>query len=260
MARWNSCRASRRAWAAGCWPDRLIGELPNIYLYAANNPSEATLAKRRSNAITITHLTPPLAQAGLYKGLQELKDSLTRWRVTGPRCARTRRHRGTDREQAEAVDLGGSAPDQLWIKLLETADALIPDGFHVLGRPVTGAAMEAYLDILAPNDPVKREDYAKKLAQDTEIPALLRALSGHFIEPVPGGDLIRSPDILPTGRNIHAFDPFRMPTAFALRDGAKQAQRLLDSASDPAALGRAGAVGVATTSSPTAARSRRRWR
>jgi magnesium chelatase subunit H len=34
---------------------------------------------------------------------------------------------------------------------------------------------------------------------------------------VPGGDLIRSPEVLPTGRNIHAFDPFRMPTAFACR-------------------------------------------
>ena len=53
------------------WPDRLIGDMPNVYLYAANNPSEATLAKRRSNAVTITHLTPPLASAGLYKGLAE---------------------------------------------------------------------------------------------------------------------------------------------------------------------------------------------
>ena len=62
------------------WPDRLIGDLPNIYLYACNNPSEASLAKRRSNAITITHLTPPVAAAGLYKGLLDLKDSLIRWR------------------------------------------------------------------------------------------------------------------------------------------------------------------------------------
>jgi magnesium chelatase subunit H len=70
------------------WPDRLIGEVPNIYLYAANNPSEASLAKRRSNAITITHLTPPLAQAGLYKGLIDLKDSLTRWRSMPPHAGR----------------------------------------------------------------------------------------------------------------------------------------------------------------------------
>jgi magnesium chelatase subunit H len=59
------------------------------------------------------------------------------------------------------------------------------------------------------------------------LPALLNALGGHFIAPVAGGDLIRSPDVLPTGRNIHAFDPFRMPTAFALADGARQAELLL---------------------------------
>jgi magnesium chelatase subunit H len=59
------------------------------------------------------------------------------------------------------------------------------------------------------------------------LPALLNALGGHYIAPVAGGDLIRSPDVLPTGRNIHAFDPFRMPTAFALADGARQAELLL---------------------------------
>jgi magnesium chelatase subunit H len=31
-----------------CWPDRLIGELPNVYIYSVNNPSEGTIAKRRS--------------------------------------------------------------------------------------------------------------------------------------------------------------------------------------------------------------------
>ncbi|MCA3441711.1 MAG: cobaltochelatase subunit CobN, partial [Rhodobacter sp.] len=212
----------------GCWPDRLIGGLPNIYLYAANNPSEATLAKRRSNAITVTHLTPPLAQAGLYRGLLELKDSLKRWRAAGPEAAELPELEGLIAEQAAAVDLGDTPPAALWIKLLETEEALIPDGLHVLGRRPDAAAMAGYLDILAGEDAAKRAEYAAKLAQDSEIPALLRALDGRFIAPVPGGDLIRSPDILPTGRNIHAFDPFRMPTEFALRDGAKQAQRLLE--------------------------------
>jgi magnesium chelatase subunit H len=50
------------------WPDRLIGEMPNVYLYASNNPSEATLAKRRSGAVTVTHLTPPLAASGFTRG------------------------------------------------------------------------------------------------------------------------------------------------------------------------------------------------
>ncbi|MDP5021906.1 MAG: cobaltochelatase subunit CobN [Burkholderiaceae bacterium] len=56
----------------------------------------------------------------------------------------------------------------------------------------------------------------------------MRALSARFVAPVPGGDLVRNPGILPTGRNIHAFDPFRMPTAFAMRQGASQAKLLLD--------------------------------
>ena len=45
---------------------------------------------------------------------------------------------------------------------------------------------------------------------------------------MPGGDLVRSSEIVPTGRNIHAFDPFRMPTAFACKQGKEQAQMLLD--------------------------------
>ena len=42
MARWSSCPASRPACPRACWPDRLIGDLPNFYLYASNNPSEGT--------------------------------------------------------------------------------------------------------------------------------------------------------------------------------------------------------------------------
>ena len=44
------------------------------YYYAANNPSEATIAKRRSYAATISYLTPPAENAGLYKGLKELSE------------------------------------------------------------------------------------------------------------------------------------------------------------------------------------------
>lgn len=53
-----------------CFPDSLISSIPNIYYYAANNPSEATIAKRRSYANTISYLTPPAENAGLYKGLK----------------------------------------------------------------------------------------------------------------------------------------------------------------------------------------------
>jgi magnesium chelatase subunit H len=54
--------------SAECWPDRLIGDLPNLYLYASNNPSEGALAKRRTGATLISYLTPPVAAADSIAG------------------------------------------------------------------------------------------------------------------------------------------------------------------------------------------------
>jgi len=210
------------------WPDRLMGEMPNVYLYASNNPSEASLAKRRSGAVTVTHLTPPLAQSGLYKGLSELKDSLTRWREMEPDDAQAGDLEALINEQAAAVDMAGRKAEELWLNLLETEDALIPEGLHIVGKPFSDAARAGYLDLLDGVAPDRHAQVDQMLQEDHELPALMRALSGRFIAPVPGGDLIRSTDILPTGRNIHAFDPFRMPTEFACRDGFKQAQILLE--------------------------------
>ena len=74
--------------SAACWPDRLIGDLPNFNLYASNNPSEGMIAKRRANAVLISYLTPPVAHAGLYRGLLDLKSTLDRWRALDPDAAR----------------------------------------------------------------------------------------------------------------------------------------------------------------------------
>lgn len=211
---------------ASDWPDRLIGEMPNVYLYAANNPSEASLAKRRSGAVTITHLTPPVSHAGLYKGLQDLKDSMTRWRrMPGDDPARVELE-VLIAEQAAAVDLAG-APETLWVKLLEFEDALIPEGLHILGRKPDAAARARLLANVETDD-ATRARMDKALQEDHELRGLMRALNAEYIAPVPGGDLLRSPEIVPTGRNIHAFDPFRMPTAFAMREGAAQAQKILE--------------------------------
>jgi magnesium chelatase subunit H len=63
-----------------CWPDRLIGELPNIYIYSVNNPSEGSIAKRRSYAELVSYLTPPIENAGLYRQLATLKDLVMSYR------------------------------------------------------------------------------------------------------------------------------------------------------------------------------------
>ena len=210
------------------WPDRLIGNLPNIYLYACNNPSEASLAKRRSNATIISHLTPPLTCGGLYKGLLELKDSLVRWREMDSENPLRKELELLIAEQAEAVDLKDQNIEELWVKLLETEDALIPEGLHVVGKPLSDDQVENYLNASGCTSSDSKERLVENLRLNSEIPAILNALGANYIAPVPGGDLVRSAEIVPTGRNIHAFDPFRMPTTFACKQGFEQAQMLLD--------------------------------
>ena len=217
-----------------CWPDRLMGPLPNVYLYAMNNPSEGALAKRRGAATIVTHLTPPVGKAGLYKGLADLKASLDRWRAAEPGTPGMGDLVEMIRAQAEDLDLKVDEGDEeralakLLRDLAEYEQSLIPHGLHVVGKPPSEEKRADLLELMAEAVPdADLELAARHLATDTETPALLHALSGGFIRPAPGADLIRSPDALPTGRNLHAFDPFKMPSAFALEDGARQAERLL---------------------------------
>ena len=263
--------------SADCWPDRLIGSLPNFYLYASNNPSEGLIAKRRSAATLISYLTPPVASAELYQGLKSLGDSIDRWRQ------REGQQDGESlaelvsliKEQAAACELADqdwqAGPEQaiecLRHQLREIEETLIPYGLHVVGEVLPRSDrltllqsiataqghgqlgdgfLNALLDGAAPADlasatevsDLPAEDRAgllevlvngaAALGHDSELPALLKALDGRFIPPVGGGDLLRSPDMLPTGRNLHGFDPFRLPSQFAIKEGQRQASQLLD--------------------------------
>ncbi|MEN7342211.1 MAG: magnesium chelatase subunit H [Pseudomonadota bacterium] len=262
--------------SGACWPERMIGDLPNLYLYAANNPSEGAIAKRRAGATLISYLTPPVATAGLYRGLQELKDSIDRWRSRDMNAA-------ADEDlialiQSQAVELELASMDPLWSvdgadkqintlqdALRELEYTLIPHGLHVVGRPpsvaercdllaamadaahgVTPSAesiaalvkdelpIEAAARLAGLPPAIDVKEMFKTLAsanellcRDGEIAALMHALDGGFIEPAPGGDVLRTPAVLPTGRNLHGFDPFRIPSSYAVADGARQADRLL---------------------------------
>ncbi len=224
--------------SAECWPDRLIGHLPNFNLYASNNPSEGMLAKRRANAVLISYLTPPVAHAGLYRGLLDLKASLDRWRAMDPETEAEQRSQLTALVQAQAVavNLGVAEPawtevageiDRLGVALLELEYALIPNGLHVIGQPPSAQERTEMLDFAGVTEPVERARLEELLAQDHELPAVIHALDGGFIRPAPGGDLLRTTAVLPMGRNLHGFDPFHLPSKFAVQDGARQADRLL---------------------------------
>jgi len=266
--------------SGSCWPDRLIGDLPNLYLYASNNPSEGAIAKRRSGATLISYLTPPIAQAGLYSGLLDLKASIEQWRSLEP-SAQAQRDELSQLIQSQALELDLIGSEAQWNALpVGNADAriaalaekvreleysLIPSGLHITGKvPSPAERVDMLLAMADASNGIQLERSAvealvyegdvkqalaksglgnqaesqalfaqlqkadRLLSEDHEIEGILRALDGRFIRPSPGGDILRTADVLPTGRNLHGFDPFRIPSTFAMRDGARQAQRLID--------------------------------
>merc|ERR1719149_592084 len=308
--------------AGTCYPDRLIQSIPNLYYYAANNPSEATIAKRRSYATTISYLTPPAENAGLYKGLKELGELVSSYqslRLTG-RAANivssiiaTARQCNLDKDvdlpdddadmkestQLEKDDIVG----KVYGKIMEIESRLLPCGLHTVGVPPTAeeaiATLVNIVSIDRPEDEIKSlpriiaetlnknidqlyksetlEDVTlktkitevnpmmsglqnmmggspmkqalkevgfevadeamtktfeycefclKQVVADNEMGALLEGLNAEFITPGPGGDPIRNPLVLPTGKNMHALDPSAIPTSAAM-DCAKNVVDLL---------------------------------
>lgn len=115
------------------------------------------------------------------------------------------------------------------IALPETAIAAIVDDKDspeiAAAVAATPVAIPAEVDVATVIADLTRIE--RLLRVDHELPAILRALDGRFIRPAPGGDLIRTPDILPTGRNVHGFDPYKMPSAYAVKSGERQAATML---------------------------------
>jgi magnesium chelatase subunit H len=330
-----------------CFPDSLIGTIPNLYYYAANNPSEATIAKRRSYAETISYLTPPAENAGLYKGLKELSELIGSYQTLkdsgrGVQIVDTIMDKARicnldkDVELPEQTSAELSQDDRdtivgkIYIKLMEIESRLLPCGLHVVGKPPSAAEAIATLvniagldreeegilslqriianslnrdiedvyqnsdrglleDVQLLNDinqavrsavtamvqaqidaegrvsktsmltnlfsfGNKKEPWVeslhssgytnvdgealkplfeylqfclKQVVADNELGALLLGLDGQYINPGPGGDPIRNPDVLPTGKNIHALDPQSIPTAAAVKSAKIVVDRLL---------------------------------
>lgn len=329
-----------------CYPDQLIGSIPNLYYYAANNPSEATIAKRRSYAETISYLTPPAENAGLYKGLKELSELIASYQTlkdTGrgvsivnsimDKCRIVNLDKDIHIPETDSKDMSSEERDNIvgnvYRRLMEIESRLLPCGLHVIGKPPTAEEAIATLvniasldrqeeeiqglpgiiakslgrnieDIYKNNDAGiladvqllqditlatraavtalvqeqidaegrviavsklnffnmgRKEPWVESLHQsgytkvdisalkplfeylefclkqvcaDNELGGLLQGLAGEYILPGPGGDPIRNPDVLPTGKNIHALDPQSIPTSAAVQSAKIVVDRLLE--------------------------------
>jgi magnesium chelatase subunit H len=266
------------------WSDILLGDIPNLYIYAANNPSESILAKRRGYGVLISHNVPPYGRAGLYKELVALRELIGEYREDTEKNSALR-----DIICQKIVDAGLSKDcrfdeglkqgigftvenaklfsknviNQYFVQVYEYLQVLeqrlFSSGLHVLGEKPSEEGFRSYLEAYfdgelsegeiegiisrkgaktqrnIENDSVlshklkEGERIRDLLARNTdEITNLLRGLNGEYIPPAPGGDLLRDGSgVLPTGRNIHALDPYRMPSPAAYERGKEVAKKII---------------------------------
>ena len=270
------------------WSDILLGDIPNLYIYAANNPSESILAKRRGYGVLISHNVPPYGRAGLYKELIALRELIAEYREDTEKNYALRDiicqkivdaglekdckfeegiKQGIDFTVENAKLFSKNVIDRYFVRVYEYLQVLeqrlFSSGLHVLGEKPDAEKLRSYLeayfdgelskddiDSAVDRNPLNPHFEGRRvetqhaassdkltealkirdlLTQNTdEMTNLLRGLNGEYIPPAPGGDLLRDGSgVLPTGRNIHALDPYRMPSPAAYERGREIAKKIL---------------------------------
>lgn len=116
----------------------------------------------------------------------------------------------------------------------ERVDGLVRDGIELFvreGMDTASAWLEANASVsLLDSRPVFSllARILEKLSTTEELDSLARALRGEYIEPGPGADIVQNPDILPTGRNTHAVNPYSVPSEIAYVRAELTVRRLLE--------------------------------
>jgi cobaltochelatase CobN len=169
-----------------CYPEIALGALPHLYPFIVNDPGEGSQAKRRSQAVIIDHLTPPMTRAELYGGLQQLEglideyyEALTldpsrspviRDRITAliqqenlSQEIRTIAHTATD------APLTAAALTELITNadryLCELKESQIRDGLHVFGQCPTGRQLRDLIVSIARHPSPGRMGLTRAIAQ-----------------------------------------------------------------------------------------------
>jgi len=145
------------ALSAECFPEAALGPLPHVYPFIVNDPGEGSQAKRRSQAVIVDHLTPPLTRAGSYGPLAELERLVDeyyeasgtdprRLAVLGRDILELAAHAGLDRDCGIArADDEATALTKLDAYLCEVKEMQIRDGLHVLGEAPAGERLAELL-------------------------------------------------------------------------------------------------------------------
>lgn len=247
----------RRAGLTGDdYPDLLGGNLPLIYPYIVDGVGEGIQAKRRALGVMISHLTPPLAATELYDELLELRQLVETWESasepdspTRERAVRLLRQKirdldiGDDLEREIASEMGLSREevsiDELSPDLLvheaghyvtDMQEHFMPLGLHIFGKDWNAEQLDTMLTSMAGQDGAPDPDWWEWLAASPvhERKSFLAALDGRFVPPGQGNDPLRTPEVLPTGRNFHALSDDLIPTRVAWSLASELTDKALD--------------------------------
>jgi cobaltochelatase CobN len=127
-----------------CWPDAILGPLPNVYPFIVNDPGEGAQAKRRTQAVIVDHLMPPLTRAENHGPMQDLERQVDEYYdalLVDARRAKVLRAQilAAVRAQHLVEELGmpGAEDDAVLARvdayLCELKETQIRDGLHVFG-------------------------------------------------------------------------------------------------------------------------------
>lgn len=232
-----------------------LDDLPSVYPYIVDGVGEGIQAKRRGLAVMVDHLTPPLESTQLYDRLLELRQLVESYEAA-PEAAGAMRERAIQAIKALVEELklrdelvasmsgelevrGITEFDQVDDELLvhevghyltKLQEDFMPLGLHVFGRDWEPTAVDTMLGSMLQDREEESEavvqDWRAKLAASpgAEISALLNGLNGRYIAPGKGNDPIRTPEVLPTGRNFFALDGSLIPSRLGYQVGVELAK------------------------------------
>jgi cobaltochelatase CobN len=152
-----------------CAPAAVLGPVPVVYPFVVNNPGEAAQAKRRISAVTVGHMTPPLARAGSHGAAAEIEallDEFSQAQTLDARRAKllaaTILEKARDTGLAAESGIGeGTDPAEALTRLdawlCDLKDARIGDGLHVFASPLAPALRAASIEALSEGQSADRK-------------------------------------------------------------------------------------------------------